>query len=454
VARLQLEAPELFFLIPETRSQPVGHRGVGRAPEVPFDFRPERLRLDDPTLQVARRCLRRFLLVVDALDEDSAPDRPCDEQDSEPGQHALQAPLVPVVCEREEMPLVFLAGRDLGETGSRAGFHASPLQRRLLQRGELGLAPLLLEGPTGALLVLRSLAGGQPLLLPVDGGGAARLLILCSPFDLGLLLVFTHSCVAEELVDGNHHRALFPVHERLDTRSIGFMGRFRGSWRGPGHEGSIRGPAVQWPDVAKDLDAQKRILVVDDDPKVGAMLRAALEAAGHSVPRIIARPEDLEGALEAVVPDLVLMDVDLGEGASGIDVAARVPAEVPVLFVSAHADPQTLAKARERGPAGFVVKPFDAIQLRAAVEMALAPVSARSRRQGPALASIPGVAALSAREREVLDQLLDNRRAPAIAKALFISHHTVRNHLKNIFAKLKVSSQQELLDLFRRKGEG
>lgn len=215
----------------------------------------------------------------------------------------------------------------------------------------------------------------------------------------------------------------------------------------------ILGRAVQWLDVAKDSVAQRRILVVDDDPKVGAMLRAALEAAGHSVPQIVARPQDLEGALEAVVPDLVLMDVDLGEGASGIDVAARVPADVPVLFVSGHADPQTLAKARERGPAGFVVKPFDAIQLRAAVEMALAPVSTRSRRKGPAPASIPGLAALSAREREVLDQLLDNRRAPAIAKTLFISHHTVRNHLKNIFAKLKVSSQQELLDLFRREGQ-
>jgi DNA-binding NarL/FixJ family response regulator len=194
----------------------------------------------------------------------------------------------------------------------------------------------------------------------------------------------------------------------------------------------------------------KKILVVDDDPRVANMLRTALVAAGHSVPEIVGRPDDLERALEAVTPDLVLMDIDLGEGASGIDVAARVPAGIPVLFVSAHADPATLAKARQRGPAGFVVKPFDAIQLRAAVEMALAPRLTSNAPAGPVPASprsVPGLDALSTREREVLDHLLNHRRVPAIASALFISHHTVRNHLKNIFAKLDVSSQQELLDL-------
>jgi DNA-binding NarL/FixJ family response regulator len=193
----------------------------------------------------------------------------------------------------------------------------------------------------------------------------------------------------------------------------------------------------------------KTILVVDDDPKVATMLRAALVAAGHLVPRIVGCSEDLEPALRAVEPDLVLMDVDLGEGVSGIDAAARVPPEVPVLFVSAHADSETLALARERRPAGFVVKPFDAIQLRAAVEMALARPAPRARRKTSTLPAVPGVDTLSTREREVLHHLLDNRRAPAIAKALFISHHTVRNHLKSIFSKLRVSSQQELLDLLR-----
>jgi len=58
----------------------------------------------------------------------------------------------------------------------------------------------------------------------------------------------------------------------------------------------------------------------------------------------------------------------------------------------------------------------------------------------------PDLAALSAREKEILEQLMDNRRVPAIAERLFISPSTVRNHLKSIFRKVGVSSQRELID--------
>jgi DNA-binding CsgD family transcriptional regulator len=63
----------------------------------------------------------------------------------------------------------------------------------------------------------------------------------------------------------------------------------------------------------------------------------------------------------------------------------------------------------------------------------------------------PGCANLSAREREIAELLLGHWRVPAIARQLAISPHTVRNHLKNIFAKLGVSSQQEVLDVLMRR---
>lgn len=188
------------------------------------------------------------------------------------------------------------------------------------------------------------------------------------------------------------------------------------------------------------------ILIVDDDPRVAGAAQKLLVEAGHNVPEIVGHPTYLEASLARVRPDLVLMDIDLGEGVSGIDVAALLPPDLPVLFVSAHSDPATLARAGKTRPAGFVVKPFDAPQLRAAVEMALAQRRAEVQVGASGLPDLPELAILSSREREVLEQLLAHRRAPAIAKALSISPHTVRNHLKKIFAKLKVRSQQELLD--------
>jgi len=62
---------------------------------------------------------------------------------------------------------------------------------------------------------------------------------------------------------------------------------------------------------------------------------------------------------------------------------------------------------------------------------------------------IPGISELSARELDVLTRLLAGYRVPAIAKVLFISQSTVRNHLSAIFRKLNVESQQELIDLLR-----
>ena len=62
------------------------------------------------------------------------------------------------------------------------------------------------------------------------------------------------------------------------------------------------------------------------------------------------------------------------------------------------------------------------------------------------------LATLSAREQEVLAGLLDNRRVSAIADALCISQHTVRNHLKAIFKKLGVRSQPQLIEACRHAG--
>jgi DNA-binding NarL/FixJ family response regulator len=57
---------------------------------------------------------------------------------------------------------------------------------------------------------------------------------------------------------------------------------------------------------------------------------------------------------------------------------------------------------------------------------------------------------LSSREMEIVLSLLDGQRVPAIAQRLFLSQSTVRNHLASVFRKLRVSSQQELINLLKR----
>ena len=64
-----------------------------------------------------------------------------------------------------------------------------------------------------------------------------------------------------------------------------------------------------------------------------------------------------------------------------------------------------------------------------------------------------GAERLSSRESEIVSRLLSGDRVPAIAQALFLSQSTVRNHLSTVFGKLRVSSQQELIDLYRRQAD-
>jgi DNA-binding CsgD family transcriptional regulator len=63
--------------------------------------------------------------------------------------------------------------------------------------------------------------------------------------------------------------------------------------------------------------------------------------------------------------------------------------------------------------------------------------------------NVPGLNSLTTRELEIVTLLLEGDRAPLIASKLFLSQSTVRNHLASVFAKLGVSSQQELLNLMR-----
>ncbi len=71
---------------------------------------------------------------------------------------------------------------------------------------------------------------------------------------------------------------------------------------------------------------------------------------------------------------------------------------------------------------------------------------------------MPGLSLLTTRELEILTRLVDGTRVPEIAIELYLTQSTVRNHLASIFGKVGVSSQQQLLNLFRaarvRRGEG
>ena len=115
-----------------------------------------------------------------------------------------------------------------------------------------------------------------------------------------------------------------------------------------------------------------QVLIVEDEAIVSMDLRYKLEAMGYSVPAEIRSGEEAVDAASRLHPDLVLMDIRLTGKMDGIDAAEEIRRRfnIPVIYLTSHADEDTLARAKATEPSGYILKPFYDAELRAVVEMA------------------------------------------------------------------------------------
>ncbi|WP_341502459.1 EAL domain-containing protein [Gallaecimonas sp. GXIMD4217] len=121
------------------------------------------------------------------------------------------------------------------------------------------------------------------------------------------------------------------------------------------------------------MDSKANILVVDDEAIIAMDLSEQLSEFGYN---IVGMAHSGEQALELIAktkPDIVLMDIVLGAGMDGIRTAAMAKRyhQMPIIFLSAFSDPDTVSRAAQTAPYGYLTKPYQANELRAAIEVAL-----------------------------------------------------------------------------------
>lgn len=115
----------------------------------------------------------------------------------------------------------------------------------------------------------------------------------------------------------------------------------------------------------------RSILVVEDESIVAQDIQNSISKIGHEVAGWATTAEEAIALAEENHPDLVLMDIRLGGEVDGITAAERIRQsfDIPVVFLTAFADDETLNRAKAVGPFGYILKPFDESDLRIAIEI-------------------------------------------------------------------------------------
>ena len=118
---------------------------------------------------------------------------------------------------------------------------------------------------------------------------------------------------------------------------------------------------------------KSRILIVEDQGIVAWDIRNCLESLGHSVCGTAASGEEAIRLTAQLQPDLVLMDVMLEGEMDGVETAAHIRKhfEIPVVYLTAYADGDTLRRAKVTEPYGYIIKPFEEKELYTVIEIAL-----------------------------------------------------------------------------------
>jgi DNA-binding NarL/FixJ family response regulator len=204
-----------------------------------------------------------------------------------------------------------------------------------------------------------------------------------------------------------------------------------------------------------------RVLLVEDHDMVAAGLQAVLDSEADL--EVVGRASTGAEALALysnLKPDCVVMDYGLPD-TSGTEVATQIRVRDPkacVLMVTGHDYNETVvAQALEAGCAGFVSKERGVTELANAIRSAsngaavfpadlLASVTRRAQGNGKHSPH------LTAREREVLGLLAEGRSTDEIQQQLFLSQHTVRNHVRNVLNKLGARTKLEAVVMAARSG--
>ncbi|SFS58492.1 response regulator transcription factor [Sphingobacterium wenxiniae] len=191
----------------------------------------------------------------------------------------------------------------------------------------------------------------------------------------------------------------------------------------------------------------KQILIVEDEIIIANSIKLHLESSGLQA-EIATTPEEASILLADKTFDLVLSDINLRHEIDGITLVQEfVPKHVPIIFLTAYSDTETLRKAELSMPYAYLLKPFHKDQLLLTINLSIARAHKRSILSSLATKRTTEDIVLSIREIEIVQCVAQGKTTAEIADELFISPQTVATHRKNILQKCGCRNVIELIAL-------
>jgi DNA-binding NarL/FixJ family response regulator len=210
-----------------------------------------------------------------------------------------------------------------------------------------------------------------------------------------------------------------------------------------------------------------RVVIADDHPSIRAGVRALLEMAEDiQVVEEVGTTEDAVRVAKELQPDVVVMDLRM-PAVGGVEATRTIVQESPhiaVLVLTMVDDSGSIFAALRAGARGYLLKDSGPAELHRAVHAvasgefitspAVAVLVSQFFTGGQAGRSNEAFPALTQREGQILDLIAQGKSNGVIARELFLSPKTVRNHISNIFTKVHFADRAEAIVRAREAGFG
>jgi FixJ family two-component response regulator len=195
------------------------------------------------------------------------------------------------------------------------------------------------------------------------------------------------------------------------------------------------------------------IAIVDDDASVREGLHSLIRSAGWRVETFVSAQEFL-GRLGSEAPSCVILDLQL-PGLSGLDLQERmaeVGLEIPIVFLTGHGNIPASVQAMKAGAVEFLTKPLDEQKLLQAIQEAIER-DRRTRQQHAEVRELrERYESLTAREQQVMQEVVSGLLNKQIAAALNITEFTVKIHRGHVMRKMRAASLPDLVRMAESLG--